>query len=313
MKTAIYVRLSEEDKNKSNPFEDSRSIQNQKELLRNYARERDWEIYDIYCDDDYTGADRKRPEFRRLIKDAEDGRFDIILCKTLSRFTREIELVEKYIHGLFPLWGIRFISVADNTDSSDRKSKKARQISGLINEWYLEDMSDSIKSILNDKRKAGKHIGSFVLYGYKKDPLKKGSITPDPEAAEVVRLIFRLFIYGHNMTEIASMLNERGLPSPSLYKRQKGENYTTSRGDGLWRYPAVSSILRNEMYIGNMVQGKFASVSYKTKKNRPVPSSQWYIVKSTHEAIIDNDTWEAVHSKLRLSHSRRAESTGDLR
>ena len=132
MKAAIYVRLSEEDKNKASKNEDSRSIRNQKELLKNYAAERGWNIYDIYCDEDYAGADRSRPQFRRLIKDAEHRRFDVILCKTLSRFTREIELLEKYVHGLFPLWGVRFISVADNTDSNDKKSKKAAKAAFLL-------------------------------------------------------------------------------------------------------------------------------------------------------------------------------------
>ena len=214
MTAAIYVRLSEEDKDKKTLTEDSRSIKNQKELLKNYAKERGWEIYDIYCDDDYTGADRNRPEFKRLIKDAESRRFDVILCKTLSRFTREIELVEKYIHGLFPLWSIRFISVADNTDSSDRKSKKARQISGLVNEWYLEDMSESIKSVLDDKRKSGLHIGAFAPYGYKKSQESKGVLIPDEKAAQTVKTVFNLFLNGKNMTEIARILNDKGIPSP---------------------------------------------------------------------------------------------------
>lgn len=313
MKVAIYVRLSEEDRNKKDPVDDSRSIANQKDLLKNYAKERNWEIYDIYCDDNYTGADRNRPEFRRLIKDAEGGCFDIILCKTLSRFTREIELVERYIHGLFPMWGIRFVSVADNTDSFDRRNKKARQISGLINEWYLEDMSDSIKSILTDKRKAGKHIGSFAPYGYKKDPQNKGKLIPDPESAAIVKFIFYEYITGNSMTTIAYRLNTMSIPCPSEYKRQKGEKYKTSKSARLWRYPAVSAILKNEMYIGNMVQGRFASVSYKTKQNRPMPKSNWMIVEGTHEPIIDRSTWTAVQQKLSLSHSRRAESTGDLR
>lgn len=313
MKVAIYVRLSEEDRNKKDPVDDSRSIANQKELLKNYSKERNWEIYDIYCDDNYTGADRNRPEFRRLIKDAEGGCFDIILCKTLSRFTREIELVERYIHGLFPLWGIRFVSVADNTDSFDRRNKKARQISGLINEWYLEDMSDSIKSILTDKRKAGKHIGSFAPYGYKKDPQNKGKLIPDTESAAIVKFIFYEYITGNSMTTIAYRLNSMSIPCPSEYKRQKGEKYKTSKSSKLWRYPAVSAILKNEMYIGNMVQGRFASVSYKTKQNRPMPKSNWMIVEGTHEPIIDRSTWTAVQQKLSLSHSRRAESTGNLR
>ncbi len=312
MKVAIYVRLSEEDKDKKNPSDDSRSIINQKELLRNYAVERGWEIYDIYCDDDYAGADRSRPQFRRLIADAKEGLFDIILCKTLSRFTREIELVEKYIHGLFPLWGVRFISVVDNADSSDRKNKKARQISGLINEWYLEDMSENIKSVLSDRRRAGKHIGSFALYGYKKDPEQPGKLICDYEAAAVVRKVFSLFSEGNTMAKIAQILNDEGIPSPKEYKRCKGEKYKNSNKDkSLWRYPAISSMLRNEMYIGNMVQGKFASVSYKTKKNRPVSRENWFVVKNTHEAIIDKKTWDRVQGLL--SHSSRAESTGNLR
>ncbi len=310
MKVAIYARLSEEDRDKRNPEDDSRSIINQKELLQSYAAAQSWEIYDIYCDDDYAGADRSRPEFKRLIDDAKNGRFEIILCKTLSRFTREIELVEKYIHGLFPLWGIRFISVADNTDSFDKKGKKARQISGLINEWYLEDMSDSIKSVLTDKRKRGLHIGSFALYGYKKDPDNKGGLLIDFRAAKTVKEIYRRYLQGFTMTAIAKELNEKGIPSPSQYKAMKGEKYKSSAPPAKWKYPAVASILKNQMYIGNMVQGRFSSVSYKTKKNRPVDKDSWLIVENTHEPIIDKSTWEQVQK--RLSHSRRAESTSDL-
>ena len=104
MKTAIYCRLSEEDRNKIRKSDDSISIQNQKTMLLQYAAEHGWEVYGIYSDDDYAGADRNRPEFCRLLQDAENGKFQIVLCKTQSRFTRELELVEKYIHGLFPVW-----------------------------------------------------------------------------------------------------------------------------------------------------------------------------------------------------------------
>ena len=311
MKVAIYVRLSEEDRDKTDNTQDSRSISNQKELLRNYCKERNWEIYDIYCDDDYAGADRNRPEFKKLIQDASKCLFDIVLCKSLSRFTREIELVEKYIHGLFPLWGIRFISVVDNTDSNDKRNKKARQITGLINEWYLEDMSENIKSVLTDRRKMGKHIGSFALYGYIKDKNNKGNIIPDKEAAETVRLIFKLYLEGYSMSSIATQLNNLNIPCPSEYKRLRGVKYKNSKSGKLWKYPAISSILRNEMYIGNMVQGKFESVSYKTKLNRPVKKDKWLIVENTHEPIIDKDTWNKVQTLLG-SHSRRAESTGNL-
>ena len=126
-KVAIYCRLSEEDKDKLNKTDDSNSIQNQKSMLLQYAMQQGWEVYNIYSDDDYAGADRKRPEFNRLLQDAEDGKFDIVLCKTQSRLTRELELVEKYIHGLFPRWGIRFVSLTDNADTDDENNKKSRQ------------------------------------------------------------------------------------------------------------------------------------------------------------------------------------------
>lgn len=214
MKVAIYCRLSEEDRNKQFETDDSNSIQNQKAMLMQYAMEQGWELYNIYSDDDYAGADRRRPEFNRLLEDAEKRRFDIILCKTQSRFTRELELVEKYIHGLFPLWGIRFISIVDNADTANKGNKKSRQINGLVNEWYLEDMSDNIRSVLTNRRINGFHIGAFALYGYKKDPDKKGHLIIDEEAAAVVREVFTLFSQGYGKTAIARMLNDRGIPIP---------------------------------------------------------------------------------------------------
>ena len=129
MKVAIYCRLSEEDKNKQSVTDDSGNIQNQKSMLLQYAMEQGWELYNIYNDDDYASADRHRPEFNRLLKDAEQHKFDIILCKTQSRFTRELELVEKYIHRLFPIWGIRFISIVDNADTANKGNKKLTGLS----------------------------------------------------------------------------------------------------------------------------------------------------------------------------------------
>ena len=300
MKAAIYCRLSEEDKNKQLATDDSASIQNQKALLLQYADEHGWDIYSIYIDDDYTGADRKRPEFNRLLKDAESRKFDIILCKTQSRFTRELELVEKYIHGLFPVWGIRFISIVDNADTANKGNKKSRQINGLVNEWYLEDMSDNIKSVLTNRRQNGFHIGAFALYGYKKDPEKKGHLIIDEEAAAVVREVFALFSRGYGKTAIARILNDRRIPNPTEYKRLCGLRCgQSSKSSGtLWKYSAIADMLANEMYIGNMVQGRYGSISYKTKQNRPRPKEDWYIVENTHEPIIDRDLWDRVQALL---------------
>lgn len=127
-KVAVYCRLSEEDREKKHQEDESGSIQNQKTMLLQYAEQQGWQVYRVYSDDDYTGADRNRPAFQQLIQDAQQRRFDIVLCKTQSRFTRELELVEKYLHGLFPLWGIRFVSVVDNADTANKGNKKSRQI-----------------------------------------------------------------------------------------------------------------------------------------------------------------------------------------
>lgn len=296
MKVAIYCRLSDEDRNKQNKEDDSQSIQNQKSMLINYAVENGWEIYNIYSDDDYTGADRKRPEFNRLLTDAEDKKFDIVLCKSQSRFTRELELVEKYIHGYFPIWGIRFIGFADNADTEIKGNKKSRQINGLVNEWYLEDLSDNIKTVLTDHRKKGMHIGSVALYGYKKDPNQKGHLIIDPEAAEVVREIFQLYAQGIGAVQIARILNEKGIPNPTEYKRLKGISYKTPphKNGTLWKYYSIMDRLDNEMYIGHMVQGKYHSISYKTQENKPVAKEHWIRVENTHEPIIDKELWEKV-------------------
>ena len=210
-KAAIYCRLSEEDRSKKNKTDDNGSIRNQKTILLEYAAQHSWEVYNIYSDDNYTGSDRNRPAFTRMLEDAESHRFDIILCKSQSRFTRELELVEKYINGLFPLWGIRFISLVDNADTSNKGNKKARQINGLVNEWYLEDMSENIRAVLTSRRKNGLHIGAFAPYGYKKDPEQKGHLLVDEEAAAVVREVFILFSQGYGKAAIARLLRRYGL------------------------------------------------------------------------------------------------------
>lgn len=296
MKVAIYCRLSEEDREKQSAHDDSGSIENQKNMLTHYAEGENWEIYHIYSDDDYAGADRNRPGFCRLLEEAQERKFDIVLCKTQSRFTRELELVEKYIHGLFPALGIRFVSIVDHADTDNKGNKKARQINGLMNEWYLEDMSENIRSVLTSRRQRGLHIGSFALYGYEKDPEAKGHLRIDPDAAEIVREVFSLYSQGVGKTAIARLLNERAVPNPSEYKRRKGLRYQQAKGKTgtLWKYPTVSSMLSNEMYRGHMVQGRYGSQSYKTKENKPRPPESWIRVEGTHEAIITEELWKKV-------------------
>ena len=293
---ALYVRLSREDEDRQQP--ESESIQNQKALLMDYAEERGWDVYEIYSDEDYSGVDRLRPAFNRMLQAAEEGAFQILLCKSQSRFTRDLELVEKYIHGMFPLWGVRFIAVADNADTEVKGNKKARQINGLVNEWYLEDLSENVRMVLDMKRREGQYIGGVPLYGYRKDPADKNKLVLDQEAAETVRRIFRWALEGCGRQRIAHMLNDEGVPGPARYKAAGTGPH--SAGDGLWSKTAVWRILHNEMYTGVMVQGRRKKASYKSKKLVSVPENQWYRVEGTHGAIVCRETFDAVQRNLRL-------------
>lgn len=237
-----------------------------------------------------------------MLAAAKAKKFQIVLCKSQSRFTRDMELVEKYIHGLFPIWGIRFIAVADNADTEIKGNKKARQINGLVNEWYLEDLSENVRMVFDLKRREGQYIGGFPIYGYKKDPANKNHIIIDPEAAEVVRQIFQWFLEGRGKQNIAAMLNDAGVPNPTRYKAERGWTYNPpAKNDfGLWNKTTIWRILHNEMYTGVMIQGRRKKVSYKSKILIDVPEDQWYRVEGTHEAIIDRETFDTVQQNLAL-------------
>lgn len=299
MNVAIYCRLSDEDRDKVSEHDDSASIQNQKAMLIKYASHNGWTIHDIYSDDDYAGTDRNRPEFNRLILDARARKFNIVLCKSQSRFTRELELVEKYINGLFPRLGIRFVSLVDSADTDNKGNKKARQINGLVNEWFLEELSDNIRSVLTSRREQGYHIGSFAPYGYQKDPDNKGHLIIDPDAAAVVREIHALFLAGTGKQGICRILNERGIPNPTEYKRLHGMvRNKHAQSSPLWSYFTITNILTNEVYIGNMIQGKSGVISYKHQDKISYPQDQWIVVKGTHEPIINQETWDRVQALI---------------
>ena len=278
--------MSKEDEDKYKT--ESESIQNQKSLLVSYAVERGWDIYHIYCDEDYSGADSLRPDFNRMIGAAREKKFQILLCKSQSRFTRDMELVEKYIHGLFPIWGVRFIAVADNVDTEVKGTKKARQINGLVNEWYLEDLSENIRMVFDLKRRQGQYIGAFPIYGYQKDPKDHNHLIVEAQAAQVVRQIFQWSLEGCGKQEIARMLNDRGIPNPARYKLERGwtAGPPGSNQYGLWNKTTIWRMLHNEMYTGVMLQGRRKKANYKSKTMLPVPEDQWYRVEGTHEAII---------------------------
>ena len=292
---ALYLRLSKEDMDKLKKGDDSASIRNQRLLLFDYAKEHGFSVVCVYSDDDESGLYDNRPGFEQMIADAKKGRFQVILAKTQARFSRNMEHIEKYLHHDLPLLGVRFIGVVDHTDTLDPGGKKARQVNGLVNEWYCEDLSANIRSVFLTKQKKGQFLGSSCPYGYLKDPLDKNHLIVDDYAANVVRRIYHLYLQGNGKTKIGSILSQDGILIPTRYKQQiLGINYQNANlldETKTWSYQTIHSILNNQVYIGDMIQNKYRKISYKDKKKKVMPKEEWVIVKGTHEPIVDESTF----------------------
>lgn len=292
----LYLRLSKEDKDKIDKGDESNSIKNQRLMLTDYAIEHGFKIVKIYSDDDESGLYSTRPQFEQLIEDAKLGLFNIVISKSQSRFTRNMEHMEKYLHHDFALMNIRFIGVTDNVDTFDTHGKKTRQINGLVNEWYCEDLSNNIRSIFKAKMKNGQFIGSHCPYGYIKDPKNHNKLIIDEYSANIVRRIYSLYLQGYGKAKIGRILTNDNILIPSEYKTEiLKENYHHAKKKNntkSWCYQTIHSILNNQTYIGNMVQNKCEKISYKDKKKRHLSKDEWIIVEGTHEPIIDKETWD---------------------
>jgi len=302
-KAAFYVRLSKEDENKVNRYDNSESIQNQINLLSDYASRNNIEIEGIYIDDDYSGLYEDRPEFERLIANAKAGKFRIILCKTQSRFTRNVQHSEKYLEELFPALGIRFIGIVDGVDTDEYGNKKARQINGLVNDWYVEDLSNNIRAVFNRKMKEGQNLAAFPPFGYIKDPKDKHKLIIDEKAADIVIYIYDLSLQGFGVSRIADKLTAEKIPTPVQYKKTQGMNYATPNSKytkmGIWSTTTIKRILNNETYIGWLMQGREKKISYKSKKVITTPREEWIIAKDHHESIISEEKFYKVQKLLK--------------
>ncbi len=298
--TAVYIRLSREDGDK----EESDSVGNQRKLLTEYvSKMENLIVYDVYVDDGYTGTSFNRPSFKRMIADIEEGKVNCVLVKDLSRFGRDYIDTGRYLERVFPELGVRFISVSDGIDSIRQAYDMLLPIKNIFNEQYARDISKKIQATVKSKQKAGEFIGSFTSYGYKKSPTDKNKLVIDEYAAEVVRKVFRLYVGGMGKQSIAKFLNAEGILCPSEYKMAKGENYKNCNrleSTSYWTYSTINVMLKNEMYIGNMVQGK--KHQRMRSRQKLVKKENWIVVKGTHEPIIDLETWEKTQKLLSKRH-----------
>ena len=313
---ALYLRLSRDDIEDGGAKIESDSIANQRELLRSFVKSQpDIQIFDIYVDDGYSGGDFDRPEFKRMTKDIESGKVNCVIVKDLSRFGREYIEAGRWIEKIYPALNVRFISVTDQFDSNTADfSEKSFvvPVKNFLNESYCRDISGKVRSHQKIKREKGEFIGAFAPYGYRKDSENKNCLVVDVEAADVVRKIFAWKMEGFSLGAIAEKLNERQVLSPKAYKKANGENYNSGfvgTDTPKWSAVQIKRILTNEVYIGNLVQGKQERISYKVKKRLNKPETEWTRVKDTHPAIIKQSEFEVVQ-KL-LQYDGRASKTAE--
>ena len=304
-RVGCYYRLSREDGDGA----ESESISSQKEIADYYLSKHDDLVFtDEYADDGYSGTNFERPAFQRMIEDIKHGHINCIVVKDLSRFGRNYIEVGNYLEIVFPMLNVRFIAINDMIDSEanpDSATGTMTSFRNVMNDEYCRDISNKVRSSLNIRRKQGKFIGSFASYGYLKDPNDHSKLIIDEEAAPVVQDIFQWFIAGESMIGIAKRLNEQGVLNPSAYKRYKGMKYKHPQhdmNDSLWPDSSVRRILTNQLYVGDMVQGKNKIKSYKLQVSAAVPRENWIIVKDTHEAIIDRETFQKVQDIFARDH-----------
>ena len=226
--TCGYVRLSREDGDK----EESNSVTGQKDLIRDYmTRHPELRECGMKVDDGFTGSNFDRPAFQEMMAEVKAGKINCIVVKDLSRFGRDHLEAGEYLERIFPFLGVRFIAINDNYDSMNSNSESDELIvpfKNLINEAYCRDTSIKIRSQLEIKRRRGDFIGSFAVFGYRKDPSDRHRLLVDDYAAEVVRDIFQWKLDGLSAGDIAARLSASGIPTPMDYKQSQGMNYSTS-------------------------------------------------------------------------------------
>ena len=307
-KVAIYLRLSKEDDDlscSSGAKSESNSISNQRKLIYDFMKSHpELELYDEYKDDGKSGSNFDRAEFQRMMKDIEAGKVNCVVVKDQSRFGRDYIDVGKYKEKIFPKLGVRFITINEGYDSLSATSSDdlAFTINSFVYDFYIRDISTKIRTNLTAKKQNGEYAGAFVAYGYVKDSNDKSKLVVDQFAADVVRDIFRWKIEGLSPQNIAVRLNELGIPSPAEYKKLSGSNYKTSfqtSSKAVWSHVSVRRILKNEIYLGVMIQGKRTTPNYKTKTVVTKAEREWLRVEGTHEAIISVRDFELVQELLR--------------
>ena len=290
--TALYCRLSQDDGLDG----ESNSIQNQKRILEQYAIDHRFPNIQFYVDDGYSGASFNRPDFQRMMSDMEDGKIGIIITKDLSRLGRNQLHTGLYIEERFPQFGVRYIAINDNVDTDSSESNDLMPFKNLFNEWFIRDTSRKIRAVLKAKAERGERLGTRAPYGYRKDPDTKKLIV-DEEAAAIVRRIFAMCAGGSGPSQIARILKKEQILTPTMYAYTRYSITHTCLDTAHpynWSDSAIANLLENEIYLGNTVNMKHSSRSYKDKRRVEHPREECLVFENTHPALITREVWDMV-------------------
>lgn len=307
---ALYCRLSKEDfkflgERFFHIIDESNSIINQRNLIRNYLKDKqDIKLEMEFEDDGFTGLNFERPGFQKMMDAVNKKEIDCIIVKDLSRFGRDYIETGKYLRIIFPELSIRFIAISDNYDSESKQSKQdfmSMPLKIIINDYYSHEILTKVKAAFDTKRRNGEVTSSFATYGYTKNKKSK-SLFIDEYSSAIVKEIFKLKIEGYSQNKIANMLNDNGILSPMEYKQYQNSNFKTSfkiKEKAMWTHVAINRILTNRVYLGILEQGKIEKVNYKVKKMIKKKESDWIKIDNAHEAIIDKETFETANRLLK--------------
>ena len=291
-KTALYCRLSQDDGIEG----DSNSIQNQKAILQKFAEDHHFPSPCFYVDDGFSGGTFQRPAFQQMISDMENGEIGIIVTKDLSRLGRNQLHTGLYIEERFPMFGVRYIAINDNVDTDSSESNDLMPFKNLFNEWFIRDTSRKIRAVLKAKAERGERLGTRAPYGYRKDPDTKKLIV-DEEAAAIVRRIFAMCAGGSGPSQIARILKKEQILTPTMYAYTRyGITHTCldTAHPYNWSNSAIANLLENEIYLGNTVNMKYSTKSYKDKRRVEHPREECMVFENTHPALITREVWDMV-------------------
>ena len=311
--TALYSRLSVGDEDRDGG--ESNSIVNQKAFLERYAREKKLINIRHYIDDDESGRFFDRSAYTQMISDVEQGKIGIVIMKDMTRWGRDYLQVGNAME-IFRRNNVRFIAINNGIDSIDQNTLEFAPFINIMSEWYARDISKKVKTGIKTKGADGKPVATEAPYGYIKDPENKDYWIADKEAAEVVKLIFRLFMEGKNRNQIAVYLKEKEILTPTFYMKQQDRGTAKSRplneeNRYNWNKATITRILKRQEYCGDVVNFK-TEKHYRDKRNHYVDKSKWQITENVHEPIIDRTTFENVERMLKNAPVKRPNGDGEI-